>query len=245
MPHRKILPKCFARAAAKVRPFSEKGGNLLTNLLKRNLTARIRQPADEIWDRYLGVHTFGFHPGSGKPGDREWYMHYIPSSYKDVFAVLDRAKVAPDDVVTDLGCGLGRVVFAAAHRGAAQVEGVDLIPSLISGAEENLAKSRLKHRNIRFHARNALDHDLSSTSLLYLFHPFGPEILAEVLEKTRNQRRSNGASRPLRIAYVNPVGEAVLNDTHWLRPVGDLPARGEWLSNALHYRAAFWESTDV
>lgn len=218
---------------------------MLKNLRKRNLTARLRQPVDELWDRYLGVHTFGYHPGVGGPGDREWYMHYIPSSYKDVFAVLDRAGVGPDDVVTDLGCGLGRVVFAAAHRGAAQVEGVDLIPSLINAAQANLASSRLRHRDIQFHARNALDHDLGATSVLYLFHPFGPEILAEVMEKARNDRRSAGIRRPLRIAYVNPVGESILNAANWLRPVGDMPPRPQLFSNALHYRTAFWESTDV
>ena len=218
---------------------------MLTNLRKRNLTARLRQPADELWDRYLGVHTFGYHPGSGGPGEREWYMHYIPSSYSDVFAVLDRAGVGPDDVVTDLGCGLGRVAFAAGHRGAARVEGVDLVASLIDAARANLAGSRLKHRDIRFHARNALDHDLGMTTLLYLFHPFGPEILGEVMEKARADRRSAGARRPLRIAYVNPVGEPVLNETGWLRPVGDMPPRRELFSNALHYRTAFWESTDV
>lgn len=215
------------------------------SLRKRNLTARLRQPADELWDRYLGVHTFGYHPGSGAPGDREWYLHYIPSSYRDVFAVLDRAGVGPEDVVTDLGCGLGRVVFAAGHRGAARVEGVDLVPSLITAAEANLANSRLKHRDIRFHVRNALDHDLGATTLLYLFHPFGPEILGEVIEKARDDRRSAGIRRRLRIAYVNPVGEAVLNEAGWLRPIGDMPPRREWLSSALHYRTAFWESTDA
>lgn len=218
---------------------------MLSNLRKRNLTARIRQPADEVWDRYLGVQTFGYHPGSGAPGDREWYMHYIPSSYRDVFAVLDRAGIGPEDVVTDLGCGLGRVIFAATHRGAARAEGVDLVPSLIAGAEGNLASSRFNNSDIQFFARNALDHDLSATSILYLFHPFGPEILSEVMEKARVDRRAAGARRPLRIAYVNPVGEAVLNEAGWLRSTGDMPPRRQWLSNALHYRTAFWESTDV
>ena len=218
---------------------------MLTNLRNRNLTARIRQPVDELWDRYLGIRTFGHHPGSGSPGDREWYMHYIPSSYRDVFAVLDRTGIGPDDIVTDVGCGLGRVVFAASYRGAARVDGIDLIPSLVEAAKSNLSSSRLKHRDIRFHARNALDHDLGETTLLYLFHPFGPEILGEVIEKARNDRRSAGIRRALRIAYVNPVGEAVLNEAGWLRPVGHMPPRNEWISNALHYRTAFWESTDT
>ena len=78
-----------------------------------NLRARLTQPADELWDRRLGVRTFGYHPATGGPGDREWYVHYIPSPYRDIFEVLRTAKLSPDDVFTDLGCGLGRVVFAA------------------------------------------------------------------------------------------------------------------------------------
>lgn len=210
----------------------------------RNLKARLTQPADELWDRRLGVQTFGHHPGSGKPGDREWYMHYIPSSYRDVFDTLGRAGLGPDDVVTDLGSGLGRVVFAAAWAGARRAEGVELIEWLAKAAEANRARSTLKDRDIRFIHSDARAHDFTQTTLLYMFHPFGDAIVGEVLEKARADRRKAGSTQPLRLAYVNPVANAVLEQSGWLRHVETVPAMPQRWSSADHYETSFWQSID-
>lgn len=217
---------------------------MLPTLHNRNLSARFRQPADEYWDRRLGVSTFGYHPGSGAPDEREWYMHYTPSPYRDIFDVLAMARLCNEDVFTDLGCGLGRAVFAASFSGARRAEGVELVPFLAQRAEQNRRSRRLAEKDIAFFERNALDHDLSATTLLYTFHSFGPRIMAEVLDKARHDRRRANMRKRLRIAYMNPVCEEVLRDSGWLRPVGALPPKRQWLSNALHYRTSFWESTD-
>jgi len=216
---------------------------MLSRLRNRNLSARLLQPADEYWDRRLGVSTFGHHPGTGGPGEREWYMHYIPSPYRDIFDALAAAGLREDDVVTDLGCGLGRVVFAASHRGARRAEGVELVPALARGAEENRRHSRLRDRDIAFFEGNALDHDLSATTLIYMFHSFGHQIMAEMLDKARHDRRKVSASAPLRIAYVNPVCDNVIGSSGWFRRVGELPARRQWLSSADHYPTSIWTST--
>ncbi|WP_159983559.1 MULTISPECIES: hypothetical protein [unclassified Novosphingobium] len=217
---------------------------MLASLRNRNLSARLLQPADELWDWRLGVSTFGHHPGSGAPGEREWYLHYIPSPYRDIFDVLSLAALQEDDTVTDLGCGLGRVVFAASHRGARRAEGVELIPALAGKAQSNRTASRLQNKDIAFFQGNVLDHDLSRTTLIYMFHSFGHQIVAEVLDKARHDRRTVSASRPLRIAYVNPVCDDVIADTGWFRCLGSMPEKRQWLSSALHYRTTLWVSTD-
>jgi SAM-dependent methyltransferase len=48
---------------------------------------------------------------------------------------LDLACIGPDDVVCDLGCGDGRVLIAAARRGARGV-GLDFSPQLVQRARE-------------------------------------------------------------------------------------------------------------
>jgi hypothetical protein len=209
-----------------------------------HLRARLTQPGCELWDRRLGVHTFGHHPGTGGPGDREWYMHYIPSSYRDVFAVLRRAGIAADDVVTDVGSGLGRVAFAAAWAGAGKVEGVELIGGLVERAEANRRGSRLSARDIRFTANDARQHDYGATTLLYMFHPFGHEIVAEMLEKVRRDREAARERRALRIAYVNPVADEVLQASGWLEKVETIPATPQRWSSADHYLTSIWRSVD-
>lgn len=216
----------------------------MTFLSDRHLKARLTQPACEWWDRRLRVQTFGHHPGSGGPGDREWYMHYIPSSYRDVFAVLRRAGMATDDFVTDVGSGLGRVAFAAAWAGAGRVEGVELVAGLVDRAEANRRRSHLSTRNIRFAQNDARRHDYGATTLLYMFHPFGHAIVAEMLEKARRDRQAARDRRRLRIAYVNPVADDVLLASGWLERVDTLPAMAQRWSSADHYPTSFWQSID-
>lgn len=210
----------------------------------KNLKARLTQPADELWDRRLGIQTFGHHPSSGGPGDREWYMDYAPSSYRDVFRTLQLARLQADDVVTDLGSGLGRVVFAASWAGARRTEGVERVEWLAQAAEDNRTRSKLKDRDIRFIRSDARAHDFSATTLIYMFHPFGHAIVAEVLEKARNDRRKSGTAQPLRIAYVNPVANPVLEDSGWLKHVATVPPESERWSSAVHYETSLWQSVD-
>ncbi|UVO51490.1 hypothetical protein M0208_13615 [Sphingomonas sp. SUN019] len=213
-----------------------------------NLRARTLQPADELWDRRLGVRTFGYHPADGAHDSGQWRAHYIPSSYRDVFRVLRAANLSKDDIVTDLGCGLGRVVFAASWLGARRAVGVELIPWLAEAAERNRRESRLAGRDIRIVTGDAAAHSLGDTTLLYMFHAFGEGVLSRVIEGAAadRERAALGAPAPLpplRIAYVNPVHEVVLQRSGWMRRVAELPPARQWFSNADHYATAIWEST--
>lgn len=210
----------------------------------RNLKRRLTQPLDEWWDRRLRVQTFGYHAGSGQPGDHEWFMHYEPSPYSQVFQNLKQAGLTSNDVVTDLGSGLGRVVFAAAWAGARRAEGVELIPALTEAAEANYARSNLKDHDIRFMCSDARKHDFSETSVVYMFHPFGHAIVEEVLQKVRSDRKKLQNPRPLRVIYVNPVANNVLEDSGWFRHITTNPAKPRKLSNVGLYDVSFWQSTD-
>lgn len=55
---------------------------------------------------------------------------YVPTPEAVVEKMLDLANVGPGDVVYDLGCGDGRIVIAAAKRGARGL-GVDIDPQRI------------------------------------------------------------------------------------------------------------------
>lgn len=212
-------------------------------LQNRALRLRLTQPLDELWDRHLGVRTFGHRPGSGKQGDAEWYLHYSPTPYRDLFHFMRTAGLGSDDIFTDLGAGMGRAVFAASWLGAGHAIGIELLPDLAAIAEQNRQGSRLRNRDIVFCAANALDASLIGTTLLYMFHPFGEQVMERVLAKLGRERIATGATRPLRIIYANPVCEDVLAASGWLRLVDDLPPHPQMLSSAKHYRATIWHST--
>ncbi len=47
-------------------------------------------------------------------------VHFAPTHQKVVDEMLAMARVGPEDVIYDLGCGDGRIVITAAHRHRSQ-----------------------------------------------------------------------------------------------------------------------------
>lgn len=71
--------------------------------------------------------TQQFEPQFAQPGkDVVW----VPTPEAMVAVMLDMAKVTPEDVVVDLGSGDGRLVIAAAKRGA-RARGVEYNPEMV------------------------------------------------------------------------------------------------------------------
>jgi SAM-dependent methyltransferase len=71
---------------------------------------------------------------------------YVPTPPAVVSRMLDLAKVGPGDVVYDLGCGDGRIVVAAAQRGARRAVGVDIDPERVAEASANVQAAGVQDR---------------------------------------------------------------------------------------------------
>jgi tRNA/tmRNA/rRNA uracil-C5-methylase (TrmA/RlmC/RlmD family) len=72
-------------------------------------------------------------------------IHWVPTPDPVVEGMLDLAKVGKGDVVYDLGCGDGKIVIAAAKRGARAV-GVDIDPQRIKESNANAQKAGVTDR---------------------------------------------------------------------------------------------------
>src|SRR5690606_16773747 len=84
-----------------------------------------------------------------------------------VEAMLDLAKLERDDVVYDLGCGDGRILVAAARRGA-RGYGVDIDASRVAEARERASTAGLSER-ITIEQRDMFTVDLSPATVVMLF----------------------------------------------------------------------------
>ena len=98
----------------------------------------------------------------GAPGVR-----YEPSPMPVVEAMTELAAVRPGDVVYDLGCGDGRIVIAAAKRGARAVC-VDIDPVRIADARENARTAGVAER-IEFRTEDLFGVDLGDATVVMLF----------------------------------------------------------------------------
>ncbi|MFM9938333.1 MAG: class I SAM-dependent methyltransferase [Hyphomicrobiaceae bacterium] len=109
----------------------------------------------------------------------------------------------------DLGAGKGRAVLSAAAKPYKQVVGVEFAAELAAIARANVRDSG--HAPPRV---SIIEGDATCTSLpdgaliVFLFNPFGPPAIDQVLERLVEHHRRTHA--PVRIAYLNPEHEPLL-----------------------------------
>ena len=114
---------------------------------------------------------------------------YEPTAHEIVEAMLTLAAVTERDLVHDLGCGDGRIVIAAARRGARAV-GVDIDPERIAEARENARRAGVEGK-VEFREQDLFDAEIREATvvMLYLWPHVNlklrPKLLAELKPGTR------------------------------------------------------------
>jgi SAM-dependent methyltransferase len=115
-------------------------------------------------------------PVVGQPGrDAVW----VPTSPELVERMLDMARVTPKDVVMDLGSGDGRMIIAAAKRGARAI-GVEFNNDLVEFSRK-LARDAGVGDRATFVQGDMFEADISKATVLALF------LLPENLEKLKDK----------------------------------------------------------
>jgi SAM-dependent methyltransferase len=105
-----------------------------------------------------------FTPTSGMAGkDSVW----VPTPSELVDKMLDMAGVTPKDYVIDLGSGDGRMVIAAAKRGA-RAHGVEYNPDMVALAQRT-AKAEGVSARATFAQGDMFEADISEATVLALF----------------------------------------------------------------------------
>lgn len=110
---------------------------------------------------------------------------YVPTSETVVEKMLDMAEVGPGDYVIDLGSGDGRIVIAAAKRGA-YGHGVDLDPRRIREAWENAKKAGVEDKVV-FVQGNIFETDFSRANVvtMYLLNSVNIQLRPDLLSNLK------------------------------------------------------------
>ena len=116
-------------------------------------------------------------------------------------------------VFLDLGCGKGRALLLARKLGFQRIIGVELLPELLEAARKNVARlpaeEQEKFELVAMDARRYVFP--REPVFLYLFDPFPPAVLREVLDGLMRSVQEH--PRPVLIGYQNPVSEFVVAAT--------------------------------
>ncbi len=82
--------------------------------------------------------------------------------------MLEAAGLKPGEVVYDLGCGDGRILFVAAQKFQARAVGIELSPALVKKASEKAQKLGLTEQ-VRVVHGNLFDADLRQADVVTLY----------------------------------------------------------------------------
>lgn len=110
---------------------------------------------------------------------------FVPTPEEVVAAMLDVAKVNGNDFVYDLGCGDGRIVIAAAKKGARGV-GIDIDPQRIAEAKANAEKAAVTDR-VTFLEADLFTTDISQASVvtLYLLPTLNVKLMPKLMKELK------------------------------------------------------------
>lgn len=112
----------------------------------------------------------------------EHLIGYHPSGIAAIVHALAEIPVSADDVLIDLGAGLGKVVFLARLLTGATARGIERDASLVAHARAAAARLDL---DVDFTLADARDADLLDGTVFFLYTPFTGPVLAEVLRRLR------------------------------------------------------------
>jgi hypothetical protein len=134
-------------------------------------------------ERYLGASTGGDVRAQELGYERGLYR---ASSWLVLWELFRSLEVAEDDVFVDIGSGMGRAVFMAAHRPFRRVIGVERSRPLTEVAQRIIARHRhrLTCRDIELPSVDALEWEIpDDLTVVYVYAPFPDEVFGQLVDR--------------------------------------------------------------
>lgn len=136
-------------------------------------------------------------------------VFYQPTPARHTFDLLKKANLKAEDVLVDIGSGLGHVPLLASICTEAHCIGIEVEPAYVACARN---AARLLHlKNVGFVQQDARTFDFSTGTVFYLYTPFTGAMLRDVLTLLRSQAKR----RQIRICTFGPCTQAIAGES-WI-----------------------------
>jgi hypothetical protein len=150
-------------------------------------------------------------PGEARVELTPEMVAFQPTPVRHVFDLIRRTRLVAQDVLVDLGSGLGSVPLLVAACTQARAVGIEIEPSYVDSARQCARELNLD--NASFLAQDAREADLSSGTIFYLYTPFRGAVLGTVLD--RLQAQAEASTREIRVCTFGPC-TAIVGSQSWL-----------------------------
>jgi hypothetical protein len=136
-------------------------------------------------------------------------VFYQPTPVRHVLRLIGAGGISVEDVLVDLGSGLGHVALLVSILTGARCVGVELDSALVCCARECAGKLGLDR--VAFMGGDARTVELAGGTAFYLYTPFTGAMLRDVLKRLKEESER----RSIRVCTLGPCA-AVVAQEHWL-----------------------------
>lgn len=167
----------------------------------------------DVWvDAQLGL---GAAPGDDATLPRGC-VPYLPCPVDAIVRGLAMAEVTADDVVVDVGSGVGRAALLVRQLTGATVVGLEIQPSLVRASRTAIARANVDRVTILEGEATALAATTTEASVFFLYCPFSGARIERLLDAIA----PHAAARQIRVCTV----DVPLPPRPWLIPASDVSA---------------------
>ena len=117
---------------------------------------------------------------------------FQPTLHENIISILTKISLSPSDVLIDLGCGDGRVLFHSAFLGCEKSIGIELNTELAASVQTKIEELGLES-TIQVICEDFLTADLSSATVIYLY------LLPEALVKLQHNLQQVFSQKTVRV----------------------------------------------
>ncbi len=152
-------------------------------------------------------------PGAGVAQLTDEMVFYQPTPARHIFDLIRRTALTEQDVLIDLGSGMGHVPLLVAICTKARGIGIEVDAAYVDCAQKS-AKT-LNLNSIAFLQQDARAADLSVGTVFHLYTPFTGTILRNVLDSLTQV----AASHRIRVSTLGPCTSIIAKEP-WLDAIG-------------------------
>jgi SAM-dependent methyltransferase len=166
---------------------------------------------------------------------------YDPISYPGLDFIRKRVGFRAGEVFVDIGCGRGRALCVFSRDPVvARCVGIEYHAGHVETARRNARNVRARRALIEVIQGDAAEQHYDGATLILLFNPFGETTMRKTMQSIEASLRRT--PRPLRVLYVNPKYDKVLDEQPWLAKIAAFQ-----IPNRIHRSlpSSLWHSQDT
>lgn len=169
---------------------------------------------DYFYDKKLNINTIGKFNNNASNNSKDQSI-YEPVRYAHLIKIFHYVQVNHNDVVADVGCGMGRIICFMSGLNCKTVIGIEHDKHLYGISLKNISNIRVKNAGeVKIFHSDAIEYAFHDETVIFFYNPFGFNTFGKVFNNINHSIEKN--PRHVKLIYYNPLCRYLIDiDNSW------------------------------